>query len=330
MHHTKIEFPRVLKKIAAEWFLIGLVLALGAAWMFPAPGSDGGILRPESATKLAVFLIFLSSGLTLPIASILPGLSAWRLHLYVQTFIFIGAPVIFFAVVTLLGGSLDPGLRLGFWFLAILPCTISTAVVMSTSAGGDAAAALFNVTIANLLGVIVVPAISAQLVGDRAGSVDGITMIGHTATMILPPLMLGIFIRPFASDWFGRRKKWFGTLSSALILFICYVSFAQSFTNQTWTRLGGSQIGLTIGLSASLVILLMATTAALLRACRFERPLAVSGFFCSSQKTLAAGVPMALAIFTPIGLDTSLILTPLLCFYALSLAVSGIVVRWLH
>ena len=45
----------------------------------------------------------------------------------------------------------------GFLFLAILPTTISTAIVYTSVSGGDSVAATFNATLSNLLGIIAVP-----------------------------------------------------------------------------------------------------------------------------------------------------------------------------
>ncbi len=261
-----------LRWALSNGFLLGLASVLIAAWLVPGPGSDGGFLQPDWSVKAAVFVIFLNSGLTLP---------------------------------------------------------ISTAVVMSTSARGDASAALFNVTASNILGVLIVPAVCVHLVGDRAGTIDGGAMMLRTVSTILPPLILGMLIRPFVYKTVDAVKKQLGRVNNALILFICYVSFAQSVTDETWQRLGVAQISTTIAISALLVALLMVASWGCLRALRFHEPLAIAGFFCSTQKTLAAGVPMALAIFTPLGIHAGPVLAPLLCFYAISLAVSGLVVNQL-
>ena len=41
-------------KIKFDWFMTGMVLVTGLAWLFPAPGATGGWKHPEELTKAGV------------------------------------------------------------------------------------------------------------------------------------------------------------------------------------------------------------------------------------------------------------------------------------
>ena len=43
-------------KLKLDWFLTGMALAIGLAWLLPDPGSKGGALHPELLNKAGVAL----------------------------------------------------------------------------------------------------------------------------------------------------------------------------------------------------------------------------------------------------------------------------------
>jgi hypothetical protein len=107
------------------------------AWVIPDLGSADGPLKTSFSTKAGVALIFLIQGLTLPSTALRKGLSQWRLHLLVQSFTFLVFPVMGIVLDRLAGGWLAPDLRLGFLYLAVLPSTITTSVILTGMAGGN-------------------------------------------------------------------------------------------------------------------------------------------------------------------------------------------------
>ena len=50
----KLVVPRCVPGPRVDWFLIGMVAAVGLAWAFPGPGAAGGALHPELLTKAGV------------------------------------------------------------------------------------------------------------------------------------------------------------------------------------------------------------------------------------------------------------------------------------
>jgi len=315
------------RAISSNGFLLSLAGALLLGWLFSAQGAPGGLLRTEVTTKVAVILIFFFNGLTLQTETVLHGLARWKLHVFIQLFLFVFTPLLFLIVLQPLQGWLDPDLRIGFLYLAILPCTISTAVVLAVQGGGNHPAALFNATLANVIGVFLVPIAAAKfLAASEGGSVDALAMLSKTVTLILPSLVVGQLLRPTIRTIVDHRKRAIGRINTALILFIVYAGFAASFAEQVWSALGTSQIAVTILLAVALCVVNMAASGLMLKALRLPREDAITGFFCSTLKTLAAGAPMAYAIFPAAGIPVGPILIPLLCFVAVQFSLGGIVV----
>jgi sodium/bile acid cotransporter 7 len=228
----------------------------------------------------------------------------------------------------LAGGWLAPDLRLGFLYLAVLPSTITTSVILTGMAGGNTVGALFNAVLSSLLGVFVTPLWVAWLMKASGQQQPLGPVIVEIVTLLLIPLVLGQVLRPPCAAWADRNKKRLGNLSSAIVLFIVYAAFCNSVKQRLWT-----QHGLNVLLPAAGGVLLLfglavLLTEALARALSLQRPDLIAARCCAPQKTLASGVPMAKIIFgAHPGLG--LILLPVLLYHPLQLIVCGALAsRW--
>ena len=122
-------------------------------------------------------------------------------------------------------------LRLGFFgflFLAVLPTTISSAVVLTSLAGGNAVGALVNTTLSNLAGVVLTPFWLGILLGARGESPPVGPLATSIALMILLPFAAGQGLRPLARAFIDRHARGIRDACSGLILFIVYAAFCDS------------------------------------------------------------------------------------------------------
>lgn len=320
----------MFKKIWSQhWFVCLLPVVFTLAWFAPEIASKGGWLRPELTTKLGVGLIFLLQGLALPTAALRAGLGQWRLHGVIQGMSFVGFPLIGLAVATLVGRWLPPELRIGLVYLAVLPSTVSSAAVLTATAGGNTAGAIFNAVLSSLLGIVLTPALLAfalGLQGVEAGAAGGSVDAGRVALelvkLILVPLLLGQLLRARLADWAGKNKKRLGTLSTSVILFIVFAAFCDAAKAEVWTRHGLALPLEALAIAAGLFWLATHATRALVRVVGLVRGDAVAAEFCAVQKTLASGVPLAGVIFAG-DPRTGLILLPLLIYHPLQLTLHG-------
>ncbi len=312
--------------LAKNWFVVALLGAVGLAFVFPSPGAAGGWLRPETSTKAAIALIFLLQGLALALGSLREGLFRWRLHLLVQGFTYVAFPLVGIALDGLAGRWLPAELRLGFLFLAVLPTTVSTAIVFTSLAGGNTAGAVLNATLSNVLGVIVTPLWVGLLLEARGEAVSALPLMRELALLILLPLGAGQALRPLARRWFGWWIGHGGVVSSCLVLFIVYAAFCNSvqagvFVEHGWPPAliagGGAIVFFTV------IVLLTILASRLLRLPPADRTAAL---FCAPQKTLASGAPMAKLIFAAHP-GLGLILLPVMFYHPLQLLVGGFLVN---
>jgi predicted Na+-dependent transporter len=138
-----------------NWFLLGMLAAILLGLLAPEAGRS---LNPGSATRLGLIaVLFLIAGFTLPSESIAAGLASWRLHLYVQAFLFLLTPALFSLTSLPLRGLFGPELSAGILALSVLPTTIASCVVFTQVSGGNVMGTLFNAALSNLSGVFLSP-----------------------------------------------------------------------------------------------------------------------------------------------------------------------------
>lgn len=314
--------------LQSQSFTLALFAAVVAAIIAPDLGVKDGPLQTGITTKIAVALTFLIQGLSLPTRQIAKSAAKIRIHGFSQICIFVIAPLLMWALMQVTGNWIHPGIAAGFLYLAALPTTISSAIVMTSNSEGDSSTALFSTTLANVLGVFVTPSLCALLISlSSSGGPSLGALIGKLSMLVLAPLVLGQLLRPFVRDWASKSKKLFKRLSNSFIVFIVYAAFCQSVQNGIWAEVGAPAVIGTLGLT----ILFLALFSSLVW---FASPLAsplpqerIAVFFCGSQKTLAAGVPMASILFSNLPADSpltiGLMILPLMCYHPLQLFLAG-------
>jgi solute carrier family 10 (sodium/bile acid cotransporter), member 7 len=301
-----------------HWFLAGLAAVTALAFLAPALGAPGGPLRPEITTRAAVALIFLMQGLAIAPAALRTGALRWRLHVTVQTFIFLAFPVAVILLDTVAGRLLPDDLRLGFLFLAVLPTTVAACVVFTAAAGGNTAGALFNSALANTAGVVVTPLWAALLLRARGDVLPLGSMIGEIVLLLLVPFALGQIVRPLLHRVREPSPRVLRVLSSSIILFIVFAAFSASVVSGAFTD-GGVRATLLVTI-ACLGLFAAATGAAagLGRRLGFDAGDRTALIFCGPHKTLAAGAPMAQVLFAGHP-GIGLIVLPLMIYHAVQL-----------
>lgn len=315
-------------------FSLALFAAVLLAFLMPQLGAADGPLRAATTTKIGIMVIFLVQGLSLKMRELCAGITDFRLHGFIQAWIFLGSPLCFLPGYLILRTLGNPELAEGVLYLAILPTTISSAVALTSAAGGNVAASIVSTALSNLIGVFWVPTLAVLLfAGGGSHALDLVPpLLLNLAQLILLPMGVGMLLRPFLSQssLFKHIQPRFKLINNGIIIFIVFSAFCQSFLGNAWA-----------GLSAAAMVLLIAVMLLCMVALHWfvwkSAPLAgitgtnrISALFCGSQKTLAAGVPMAMAIFASGNLagtvPLSLLLLPLMCYHPAQLFLAAILI----
>ncbi|MBL9204766.1 MAG: bile acid:sodium symporter [Opitutaceae bacterium] len=309
-------------KFKLDWFLSGMAIAVGLAWLWPEPGARGGSLHPELITKGGVALIFFLHGAALSFAALKAGTLRWPLHLVVQATTFILFPLIGLLTVWLLRNQVSPELRLGIFYLCALPSTVSSSVALTAAAKGNVPAAVFNATLSSLIGVFLTPLWIGLLLKSGGQPMPLGKVILDLVLWLLLPLALGQLCRPLIGAFVTRHKKRIAVVDRLTILMLVYTSFCDSFQQGIWSGQSWGMLVLTVAGAGLLFFVVMMLVGAASDALGFNREDRITAVFCGSKKTLASGVPMAQLIFGSHP-GIGLILLPIMIYHPLQLILCG-------
>ena len=234
------------------------------------------------------------------------------------------------ALFTLLDGRIAPELRAGVFFLCALPSTVSSSIALTAVARGNVGAALFNATLSNLVGILVTPLWVALFLTTTGEARALGPVVLDLSRWLLLPLVTAQLLRPWLAGWAEGRKAALGVMDRLSVLLLVYTSFCDSFVGGVWSRQAPWALVAVAVLSGLLLFGSVRFTRWAARRAGLGGEDETAAVFCGSQKTLAAGVPMAKVIF---GAHPALgvILLPIMIYHGLQLLVGGgLAQRWGH
>jgi len=307
-------------------FVLALILAVVLGFLFPGPGSRGGVLHADLASNLGIALILFLQGLSLAWERIRSGVANWRLHLVIQTFTFGVFPVVgllLHFLIPLIWVAEPKAIDDGFLYLCVLPSTISTSVVLTALARGNTAGALFNAAFSNILGVFLTPLLVHLLMTQTGQSAPFGPLLLKITLLTMVPFFAGMVLRTFVRSWLETWKAWIPRISNGVIVFIVYSAFCDSVQDQIWRRYG---LAMTFSVFFWVILLFAGMSGLIYATCRMlrlDRENFIAAYFCAVKKTLAMGVPLAMLIFGKHS-ELPLILLPLMFYHPLQLFVNGL------
>ena len=307
-----------MSRFLPDRYVSFLILAAVLGFLLPNLGANDGPLHLGLVTKLGISLVFFLHGANLAPESLAAGVKNWKVHALVQATTFALFPILGGILFIALDGVMSQSLRLGFFFLAALPSTISSSVAMTALAKGNVPAAVFNATLSGLLGLVLTPAMVSLVTATGVMQFSLLDAVGNIALMLLAPFAAGQLLRPLIKSVLTKHKTILSLLDRSVILLIVFTSFATSTAGGIWTRFSVAEIIATIGLVLILLAIAFSMTVWLSR--RLNLPLVdeAAVVFCGSTKSLANGAPIAQILFAGSPL-LGVILLPLMLYHQLQL-----------
>ena len=307
--------------MAKNWFLLSEIALIFAAYLRPSVAKR--LHLDFFINKIGIFLVFVFNGMAISVEQLKSATSNLRLLLFTQLYTFAVIPLLTYLLVTYVL-PVQEALRIGLLCLASLPCTINMCVTLTSSAGASVPAAIFNAVFSNFIGVFVTPLLVLQLLGST--SFDFAAALRKLVNMVVVPMAVGQALRvtPLGKRIIQRYRpitKLFGELMLLGIVYSTFCStFLRGFASFAATSFA-SVAALLVALPAAYIAL---NYAYFLVAARLssDKPTLYANVICSSQKTLAFGIPFMQAVFGSRP-DIALILTPLLIWSPTQVLVSS-------
>lgn len=309
-----------------DLFIIYLFVSILLAYFFPelAIYKNGAFL--SYVTTIGISLIFFFYGLKLSVNEIKDGLKNWRLHLVVQSATFLLFPLLVLLFRPLVGDFIEENVWISFFFLATLPSTVSSSVVMVSLAKGNMPAAIFNASISGLIGVLITPLWMSLFLEFKTENIF-LDIYGGLILEIILPVILGLILQRYWGEWAKRHSKKLSNFDKSVILLIVYSSFADSFVDGVFSTISTSYL---MGICTASVVLFSVIYLFLYFISkylfRFTQPDQITALFCGSKKSLTHGSVFGKLLFVN-NPYAGLYFLPLMIYHAFQIFIITIIAQ---
>lgn len=309
-----------MKQIKIDTFLLLTFLIILIAYCFPQLGNQAnkGIL--DNIISIGIAFIFFFYGLKLSIEKIKTGLKNWKLHFVIQFTTFVFFPFIIILFYPYIKGENYFYIWLSFLFLAALPSTVSTSVVMVSIAKGNLPAAIFNASISGLIGVFITPIWMGFFIMNNDVDYNLSYIYLKLIIEILIPVVLGLSLQRYFGDYVLKYVQILNKFDKSVILLIIYKSFAESFEQKIFSEVGTAYLFLVTFLCFLLFYLVYFFTGWVARFLNFNREDTITAQFCGTKKSLVHGTVFS-KILIPATIPMGIILLPIMIFHAFQIFV---------
>ncbi len=327
-NETSLRFDplRLLQRFGLDGFVLALLGMILLAYLWPQGGITEGTFSLSSLANYGVSLIFFFYGLRLSKQKLQQGLGNWKLHILVQASTFILFPLLVFPLQMLVPDEQWHVLWIGTFFLASLPSTVSSSVVMVSMAEGNIPAAIFNASISSIIGVFITPLWMELILSGSSQNIELGSIMGKLVLQVLLPVVVGILLNPKWGHIAEKYKKQLKYFDQTIILIIIYTAFCESFEKKMFDNLTLPEL-LLLGVAMLLLFFIVyGITNMLCSILHFNRKDRITVVFCGSKKSLVHGTVMSRVLFTN-NTATGLLLLPLMMYHALQLIVVSIIAK---
>lgn len=300
-------------------FVIAILVVVVLAYFFPQPAH---LLPLDSLASVGISLVFFFYGLKLSPSKIKAGLSNWKLHVVIQAFTFLIFPIIVLVIKPIFQGQDEELIWLGLFFLAALPSTVSSSVVMVSIAKGNIPAAIFNASISGLIGIFITPLWMGLFVS--VGNIDVSDVYLKLLSEILLPIIGGLLLQKWLGHLTQKFSFFFTQFDRTVILIVIYKSFVHSFEDNVFSSL---QLVDFLILSTWVILLFILVYAIITLTStwlRFNREDNIAALFCGTKKSLMHGTVFSKVIFGSLP-ALGIILLPLMLFHAFQILIIGVI-----
>lgn len=234
--------------LLSQWFLIAMGVLILLAYLFPNVGRHDGVLKSQYTIEYGVVaIVFLISGLSISSKTLARMALHWRAHVVTQSISLLITPTIFFGFAEAMrranNPNIDPYILIGLIITGCTPTTVSSNVVMTRQADGNDSLALIEVSIGNILGAFITPALVQMYVSAGTGFSYGNPAKGSSMTAlyghVMKQLSLAVFLPLFVGQviqniWPKQvkhifQKYYISKLGSVGLLLLIWATFSTAF-----------------------------------------------------------------------------------------------------
>lgn len=303
-----------MRKIKLDPFVLAIIATILIAYLFPQAGSNKSSFPLDTINTIGVSLIFFFYGLKLSPDKLKAGLKNWKLHVLIQSSTFILFPLCVIPFYPLVHGD-GKTMWLAILFLAALPSTVSSSVVMVSIAKGNIPAAIFNASISGIIGIAITPLWMGLFLEHTSSDYDLSGIYIKLITEILVPVFAGLLLQRFWGKYASKYSRQLTLFDKTVILLIIYKSFAESFEERIFSTVSITDLLLLSLAVTGLFFLVYFLTGYMAGLLHFNTEDKITARFCGTKKSLVHGTVFSKILFSG-GAAIGIMLLPLMLFHA--------------
>ena len=299
-------------------FVIGLVFMVFVASFFPFRLEYQHFFPLQEIIYWGITGIFFLYGLKLDPKKIRQDMGNWKLHMVVQLTTFMFFPLIVLIFHPLFVDSNYYLIWLATFYLAVLPSTVSSSVVMVSIAKGNLPAAIFNASMSGLFGLVLTPLWMSLFLARNSNGIALNDMIQQLILQLLLPVLVGLMLNRFLSKMVRAHQTKIAWFDKIVIFLIVYKSFSAAFLNDVFSQVSS---GVFAVLTAFIILLFFCIYVSInwvSLKLSFSREDTITALFCGSKKSLVHGSVFVTLLIPDIATQ-SLFLLPIMLYHAFQL-----------
>ena len=319
----------LLSRAGLNGFFLLMIVMVVLAWLFPEAGSVDSPLHLKEIGNVGVAFIFFFYGLKLDPSKLRASIGNWKMHALIQATTFLVFPIIILLFRALFYSTEYDLLWTGTFYLAALPSTVSSSVVMVSIARGNVPAAIFNASISSLIGIFLTPLWMNLVVSGDEISMNNLSgVIIDLCLQVLLPVAIGLALHRrigYLADRFKSQLRYF---DQAIILMIIFRAFCDSFLKKMFDGYSFHELLILSALMLLLFFIMLILMQLLSTQFGLDRQDRITVIFCGSKKSLVQGAVMGQVLF-PDAAAFGIVLLPLMLYHALQLLAGSILAQQL-
>ena len=271
-------------------FLLLLVLMVVLGKIIPYEESYQKVFDLNAFINWGIAGIFLLYGLKLNIKEVKKDITNWRLHLLVQAATFLLFPLLVFLFYGFSKDTTYYSLWLSIFFLASLPSTVSSSVVMVSIAKGNVTSAIFNASVSGLIGIAMTPLLMGIFLNSNGAGEGQIGEIFYQLLLkVLLPIILGLLLNPLFKNFVKKFRNAIAQFDKLIILLIVYESFSEAFLQRVFFSVP-TEVFLVLIISVLFLFFAVFKILGVITSkLNFSREDKITAQFCGSKKSLVHG-----------------------------------------
>lgn len=301
--------------IKLDKFVLAIAVVIAIAYCFPQWGTGEAEITINTISAVGISFIFFFYGLKLTPNRLKAGLNNWKLHLLIQASTFLVFPLLVLLFNPLIQNEGQETIWLAFFFLAALPSTVSSSVVMVSIAKGNIPAAIFNASISGIIGIVLTPLWMGLFVHDVQTDFDFTEIYTKLIVQIILPVVGGMLLQRFLADFVQRHNRKLTLFDKSIILLIIYKSFAESFSENLFSSVSILDLLVLFAGVLALFATVFVITGYFAKLFGFNIEDRITAQFCGTKKSLVHGTVFSKILFGNL-VSLGLILLPLMLFHA--------------